>query len=80
MSRSAGVSIPSATTSAPELLAQRGHGPDQLLLDGLVVAAADEGHVQLDHVGLEDGEGGEPGVAGAEVVDGQPVAELRAGP
>jgi hypothetical protein len=55
------------------------NGPDQLLLDGLVVAIADEGHVQLDHVGLEDGESGQAGVAGAEVVDRQPVAELPQG-
>ena len=36
------------------------HGPDQLLLDGLLVAVADESHVQLDHVGREDGERCQP--------------------
>ena len=41
---------------------------------------ADEGHVELDDLGLEQREARESGVAGAEVVEGDPEADRAKGP
>ena len=39
------------------------------------IEIADQRHVELDHVGLEQREAGEAGVAGAEIVDGDAKPE-----
>src|SRR6266699_1178957 len=49
-----------------QLLAERRHRSDQPLLDGLAVHPPHERHVELDHLGLEGGEAGQPRVAGPE--------------
>src|SRR5690348_13329954 len=58
-----------------ELAGERGHRADDATLGGVALDVADQRHVELDDLGLERGERGEAGVAGAEIVDGDAEAE-----
>src|SRR5579871_1450680 len=58
-----------------EVFADRVEGVDQFLFEWVLVDVAGQRHVDLDHLGGEGGEAGEAGVTGAQVVEGDAVAE-----
>ena len=80
MSSWAGVSIPSATTSAPHRSARSRRVRSDLQRRVADRAALDEREVDLDDVELELAQQPQPGVAGPDVVGGEADARRRGRP